>query len=464
MGVLDVAATVVLLRYWLGAEAYGIAAIATTLFPLLDLAADAGISSAVIRRDTLDDGALASAWWTAAAASVGTAVAACGLGWGLARLHAQPVVAGLLAGYAGKLLLQNAFWIPNALLRRELRFATVAWIRVVAAIAETAVKLASAALGAGVWCFVLAQLGKAVVQAIATQLARPYRPRWRFRRGDARAFLGFGSRTSASQILFHLYTNADYQIVGYMFGAAATGLYRAAYELVLEPAKLLSYIVVEVAFPVFSRLRGDREALRAQLLAFTRHNVAILAPVIALVAVVPGDLLALGFGEPWRAAGTAVRILCAVAGLRALSFVLPPLLDGLGRADLTLRYTIAAAIAVPATQVAAACAFGDALGWTSVAIAWAAAYPLAFVVLVVLALAQIELPLRSYVRSAAEPLAAGACALAAGLAVAPVLPAAPLPRVVGAALVIAAVDAGVLAAIKRARGRARNPDRARPPS
>ncbi len=453
-GVLDLAATVLLLRYWLGPDAYGVAAIATTLFPMLDLVADAGIASAVIRHHRLDAGALASAWWTAIAISFVVAAAACGLGWGLAWLHDQPVIAGLLAAYAGKLVMQTTFSIPNALLRRELRFSTVARIRVLAAIAETAAKLASAALGAGVWCFVLAQAGKALVQAIATQLARPSWPRWHFRRAEALGVLAFGSRTSASQILFHLYTNADYQIIGYVFGPAATGLYRAAYELVLEPAKQLSYIVVEVAFPVFSRLRGDAGALRAQLLAFTRHNVAVVAPVIALLAVVPGDLLALGFGEPWRAAADAARILCAVAALRALGFVLPPLLDGLGRADLTLRYTIAAAIVVPAAQLVAARALGDPLGWIAVAIAWAVAYPIAFVVLVAIALAQLELTARAYVGCVVEPFAAAAVALVAGIALLPAWPAAPIVRVAGTALTVAAVHAGALWAM-RARGRAR---------
>lgn len=463
MGVLDVAATILLLRFWLGPEDYGIAAIATSLFPMLDLIADAGIASALIRRDQLDDGVLASAWWTALAISIAVALATLALGAGLSALHAQPVLAGLLAGYAGKLVLQNVFVIPYALLRRELRFGSVARVRITASIAETLAKLVSAALGAGVWCFVAAQLGKAVAQAIATQLARPFWPRWPRRqdvRRDARALLGFGSQTSASQMLFHLYTSADYQIVGYVFGPAATGLYRAAYDLVLEPAKLLSYIVVEVAFPVFSRLRHDLAAMRAQLVAFTRHNAAILAPVIALFAVVPGDLLELGFGPAWRAADDAARILCAVAVLRALSFVVPPLLDGLGRPDLTLRYTVAAAIVVPASQLIAALALGDTLGWIAVAVGWAAAYPIAFAVLIAIALAQVALPLSAYLRGALPPLVAGGAALGAGAAVVGALPASPVVRVAGAALVIAAVHAGALWAIRAVTRR----DPARPPS
>ncbi|MCA9679208.1 MAG: oligosaccharide flippase family protein, partial [Myxococcales bacterium] len=422
LGVFDVAATLLLLRCWLSPTEYGVAAVATTLFPMLDLVADAGFAAAVVQRADSTDDTLSSAFWASLAISVAVAIGLLALGPLLGWIQGHAVIGGLLAGYGVKLVLQNAFFIPNALLRRDLRFGAIAGIRTSAGAAELAGKLIAAAAGLGVWCFLVGQLAKTVVQAVATQLCRPFRPRLRFRRAEAAAYFRFGSRTSASQVLFHLYTNADYQIVGYVFGAAATGLYRAAYELVLEPAKLLSYVIVEVAFPVFSRLRDDLGAARDQLLAFTRQNLLVLIPVLSVLAVAPAELLELFFGARWRPAADAVRLLCVVGGLRALSFLLPPLLDGLGRADLTLRYTVAAAIVVPATQVAAALALGDALGWRAVALAWAVAYPVAFAALLVMALAQVRLPIATYVRAAGRLPGCGAIGLAARAIAARALP------------------------------------------
>jgi len=462
MGILDVAATLLLLRFWLGPAEYGLAAVATTLFPLLDLVADGGFTAAIVQRggagDDADDAALSSAFWAALAGSAAIALALLGVGPLVGAIHGHPVVGALLAAYGAKLLLQNLHTVPGALLRRELRFDALARIRIAASVAELAGKLGGAAAGLGVWCFVTGQLAKTITQGVLTQITRPYRPRLRFRRAEAAAYLRFGGRTTASQVLFHLYTSADYQIVAYVFGPAANGLYRAAYELVLEPAKLLSYVIVEVAFPVFSRLRTDAAALRAQLIAFTRHNLAVLVPVLGLIATMPGDLLALFFGETWRPAADAVRLLCAVGALRALSFLLPPLLDGLGRADLTLRYTVVAAITVPATQLAAAWTLGDALGWRSVALAWAVAYPVAFGVLLAIALVQIELRLAAYLRAVAPVAVCGALATAAGALAAQVLPwQTPAARVVVVALAILAVELAGLAVIARDTLRARQP-------
>ncbi len=136
------------------------------------------------------------------------------------------MVGGLLAAYGARVVVQNAATIPIALLRRELRFRALAIIKIVAAIAEFAGKIIAAAAGLGVWCFVIAAFAKVVAQIVTAQLAQPFWPRGRPRRAEAAPFLRFGGRISASQVLFHAYSNLDYQIVAYVFGAAATGLYR----------------------------------------------------------------------------------------------------------------------------------------------------------------------------------------------------------------------------------------------
>jgi O-antigen/teichoic acid export membrane protein len=81
------------------------------------------------------------------------------------------------------------------------------------------------------------------------------------RRRGAWDYASFGAKTAGSQILFYFYTNIDYPIVGYYFGDAALGIYRLAYEVVLEPVRVISAVVVDIAFPTFSKLRHSRDKL-----------------------------------------------------------------------------------------------------------------------------------------------------------------------------------------------------------
>ena len=107
--------------------------------------------------------------------------------------------------------------------------------------------------------------------------------------------------------------------------------------------------------------------------------------VVLILLVIP-EFLRTVYSRTWQpealaACGQAARVLCLVGALRALGFVGPPLLDGIGRPELTLRYMIVAAVAVPAAFVGSAAVLGGALGMLSVAVAWAVGYPIAFAAL-----------------------------------------------------------------------------------
>src|SRR4029079_8992982 len=101
----------------------------------------------------------------------------------------------------------------------------------------------------------------------------PWRPKLIFRFNAAREYVTFGLNQSASQILFYFYTNIHIPIVGSFFGVHAASMYGMANEIVLEPIRIISAVIIDVPFPTFARLRHARERLIAQLSSFTRLNL-----------------------------------------------------------------------------------------------------------------------------------------------------------------------------------------------
>ena len=77
---------------------------------------------------------------------------------------------------------------------------------------------------------------------------------------------------------------------------------------------------------------------------------------------------------------------------------MPPLLNGIGRPSLTLIYHAVAAITLPAVFALSGTILGPSLGYVSVAVGWAIGYPVAFTVLVSLALRQLGLAPATYLR------------------------------------------------------------------
>lgn len=382
----------------------GLAAAAIPFYTLLDTAADLGVTSSLIQRDDHTPERVSTVFWFNMLVSTGLFLLLLVIGPLYGRFQGHPVIGWLLVAYGGKLIFQNVYSIPFALLRKELRFSDIAVARALAHICESVARVVFVMLGWTVWCFTFAALTRAFVFGVIMQLRHPFIPKLIFRPREVTQYVRFGLRSAGSQVLYQLYTNLDYPVVMYYFGKAATGLYFAAYQIVLEPVKTIANVVIDVAFPTFARLRNDHDGLVDQFIKFTRLNlIAVLPFVVLIVLVIPEILVLFTSHKEWSAhdielCAHAARILCLVGMLRALGFLGPPLLDGIGHPERTLRYMVVAAIAVPGTFFLTANLLGDSMGFLSVAVGWAIGYPLAFVALSFLVIKGIQLPLRSYLR------------------------------------------------------------------
>ena len=405
VAVSDLISQLLVVALWLTNSEYGIAMMAVPLYSILDAASDLGATNALIQRDDHTPERVSTVFWFNLLLSSGIFLLLLIVGPLYGRLQGYDVVGWLLIAYGGKLLVQNIYAIPFAMLRKNLQFEEIAKVRTVAYLAESVTRIVFAATGLTVWCFTLAALAKTLVFAILIQWRHPYWPRFVFRPREIIPYVRFGLSSAGSQLLYYVYTNLDYPIVSYYFGAAANGIYALAYWIVLEAVKTIANVVIDVAFPTFAAIRDDKLGLKAQFLRFTRLNLIAVLPFVVLILLVAPEFLHLAYGggkwssEQLEQCAEAARILCLVGLLRALGYIGPPLLDGIGRPALTLRYMACASILVPGMFIVCANVFGARFGFLSVAFGWAIGYPLAFGVLSYLVVKAINLPLREYLKA-----------------------------------------------------------------
>jgi O-antigen/teichoic acid export membrane protein len=428
IAVADLISQIAVTVFFISPSDLGLAFAAIPFYTALDYIADAGVGSALIQRDDHTPERVSTVFWFNLIISIGLFAALLGLGPLYGWIQDAPVVGWLLVAYGGKLILQNAYAIPFALLRKELRFDAIAKARIAAHLTESISRVAFAAAGATVWCWTFAALARTVVFSIAVQVQRPFAPKLVFRPREVAPYIRFGLRTAASNVLYQLYTSMDSPIIFHFFGKQALGIYALADQIVLEPVKMIANVVIDVAFPTFARLRTDTRALGAQLVKLTRLNlIAVLPYTIVVLLVIPEILRMFWLGDNWTATelawcADAARILCVMGFFRALGFLGPPLLDGVGKPELTLRYMIIATIAVPGSFLLGAIALGDQLWFLSVAVAWAIGYPIAFAALAYLVARTSELDVRAYLRGTWGVIACCAIGTAVGLATSIALP------------------------------------------
>jgi O-antigen/teichoic acid export membrane protein len=453
LGSLDLISNLLCIRLFVSAADFGAATLAIALFPILDRIGTLGAGPAMIQQADGTTETESSIFWLALAGSIALLAVLLAVRPVVAGFFPTPIVATLLCAYAARIVYVSFYIVPESLLKRELRYGELSIIRMVAMGADTATKLFVAYLGAHgrpelkIWCFVAGPIVRTLVTGIGVQLCHPWRPRFQFRRRAAAAAARFGMAVSGGELLYFLYTSADYVVVGRRFGDAAVGIYRLAYELVIDVVRLVSLVTAEVAFPAFARLAATPGAVAGQLIRFTRQNLIALAPFLVFLLIEADDLLALLYPPLGPAAATAARILCAVGALRTLSFVVPPMLAGIGRASRALVYNAIAAVVLPIAFVVATY-LAPAQGYLAVAWAWAAGYPIAFLALLVMALPLAGLAVGAYVRAIAGVALCAAGGVVAGIAVRLVLPEIAAVRVPVVAVVVLVAYAGLLAKIE----------------
>jgi teichuronic acid exporter len=458
VAVLDLVGTLLILRLWVTQAEYGIATTVVTMFGALELASELGIAAAIVARRGHSQRQLSTLFWLNLMLGCGMFAALWVIAPYFARLHGEPVITDLVRMFGLMLVFRTGYATHQALLKRELRFKEMSLVRMVANLAEFATKMGTAAAGMGVWCFVLGPLARQLVYAVGVPLYYRWWPSLQFNWREVVGDVKFGLRSSGGEVLYQVYSNLDYQVVSYFFGSAALGLYRAAYELVLEPVRFMSGVITGVAFPAFATLRGNAEAVIDQFLRFTRQNLMVVLSFVAVLVVAAPDALYVILGAKYAPAADAARIMAVVAVLRALSHLGPPVFDGLERPDLTLRYQIVAATTLTTLFVGFAWLLGDRMGYSSVALAWAVGYPIAFAVLAKQLFGLMGLSVGRLLRDISGILAIVAGAFVVGWSLQFALHGtSPLVRFVVVATAMAALQLGGFAAVMRARNQPKLP-------
>lgn len=229
--------------------------------------------------------------------------------------------------------------VPVALLRKALNFKRFAAIIAVASLLTSAVAVAAALLGAGVWALVLRQLVYQVLVAAfawvaVAQLTRELRraapqAAGRFRRKGGLSFLIVSSSSFVALSLDNL-------VVGASTSTTQLGYYALAFTLGLAPLTQFSWQVGGVLFPAAAATQelaavGQRTVRVIRIMALLLFP--LVAPVIALAPVVLPAVL----GSEWRPMVTPFQILFVVGVSHAVYNAIADSLSGSGNIGFRAR-------------------------------------------------------------------------------------------------------------------------------
>jgi lipopolysaccharide exporter len=441
--------TVILARI-LTPNDFGTVALALVFITFADIITDLGVAEALVylpADERRNDAALTfSLLWSATL--VGAAMLAAPA---VAGFFHHPDITTMFRVLSLSLFVGGTAEVPDAILRKELRFRDRLIADVCRSAGQGGLSVALAVGGFGAWAIVYGYLaGDLIWSAVAwSRVAyRPGRRFWRLSREVARPLLAYGIPAAGNALLVTLVFDIDYLIVGRTLGSRALGFYSLGFRIPQMIIINMFYVLSAVAFPVYSRARGDPDRLRRGYLTSVRLQTAYGVGAGVGLALLAPMLVHVVLGPRWTPAIVPLEALALYAAFRSLGSGAVDVYKGTGRPGLAATMAfVRLAILVPALILATR--FGvDGVSWAQAGLAFLFA-----VLMQAVAIRVIGIPPGRLARAVAPALALG---IGAAVGVGAIRLAVPGPESVRlAAAVVACVACGLAAMHLADRGFAR---------
>lgn len=205
--------------------------------------------------------------------------------------------------------------VPGAQLQRRLDFQRLSVFELISQLSGAAVSVVAAVEGAGGKAIIFGSIASAAAQALMLCLSAPLARPLPHRRAIS-GLLGFGASAGLSSIVYSAYQNIDYMILGARLGTVELGYYWRGFQLGVEYQGKVSRIMLQLAFPIYSRL-NDLDAIRRMRARIVRVHASTLFPLLMLLAAVAPVLIPFLYGDRWSPAVLPTQIL-SIAGLAAV--------------------------------------------------------------------------------------------------------------------------------------------------
>lgn len=292
---------------------FGLVAMVTAVTAIAAGFADLGLTEATIQRKEISHNQVSTLFWINVAIGLILTLLTAAMAPVLAWFYKEPRLVGITLVVSLSFLIGGLRGQHNALLKRQMRFSSVAIRDVTCTLMGVSVAIALAWYGAGYWAIVALPLTLNFTQLVFSWSMVNWRPGLPRRDTEVRSLVGFGGNVAASYVIFNWISSADNVLIGWYWGASPLGLYSRAYNLLMLAVTLITTPVASVAIPTFSRVQLDPELFARYYLRIINLIAWISASLFGFLFVAATPVIVLTLGDKWREAAPVFQILAISA-------------------------------------------------------------------------------------------------------------------------------------------------------
>ena len=300
--------TVVLARL-LNPTDFGLVAMVVAVTGIGQAFADLGLSEATVQRPEITQDQVSALFWINVGIGLALMLVTVGLAPVFAWFYGEPRLKKIAFVVSFTFLIGGLRVQHTALLKRQMRFVSLAIRDVASWLLGVPVAIIMAWRGAGYWAIVALPMTINFVQMALSWLMVRWIPGPPRRGTEIRSLVTFGGKVAGSYLMNCLTRSADAVLIGWYWGAGPLGLYSRAYNLLMLPISQLVPTAAYVVVPAFSRVQDNPERFARYFLRSANLMVWIIAPVFSFLFVAAHPVIVLILGKKWQEAAPVFQIL-----------------------------------------------------------------------------------------------------------------------------------------------------------
>ena len=327
---------------------FGIVAMATIPIGLARLIEDLGLDTVVIQDRSLEPAHLRQLAGAALVLGVCLTCFFVALAEAIAKYFHEPDVAIIVSVLSITFVVDALQILPRAMLQRDLRFQTLAWLAGTQVIIAAFLRVACAAAGLGFWALVVPMVVSHIVVTVAFVFLRPYGIAWpRHLRKLSRSLIS-GWQLIVSRLSYYGYSTIDSTIIGRFLGKEDLGIYGMAMTFASVATREFTSLVNPVLPGVFTTIQSSTDELRRYFLLLSEAIAYLSIPAAIGLAITADDFVLLALGDKWQGVIVPLRILCLYMFINSCQHMLSPILVWTGRFSVNMWLNLFALAVIPA--------------------------------------------------------------------------------------------------------------------
>jgi lipopolysaccharide exporter len=303
---LGIISTLVLAHLLVPAD-FGIVAMATSLYSLLQLMTSFGLDIALLRDKETTDAHYNCVWTVNVLAGLLIGALMLALAVPAADFYRSPRAAAVIAWLAAAPVLTGFENVGIVNFRKDLRFDRDFHFMSVNRILRFAITLAFALTLRSYWALVIGILAGRASGVLFSYLMHPFRPRFSLR--GVVDLMHLSKWLMLHNALSFMRSRSSNVVIGRVAGAGPLGLFSIAAEISDLPAEDLVGPINRAAVPAYMKLAHDLPALRREYLSLLSVVALVAIPVVTATALCAPFFVLLFLGQKWAPAAGLIEIL-----------------------------------------------------------------------------------------------------------------------------------------------------------